>query len=130
MRKRRRIIHVCCILALLLLGLACFTRPPSPSGRYVADSRIGIEGDFYWEFANGKVALVYEGGRDETFGTYGRTPEGWCWTNDHGGGSTVFRLRCSWWQLRCFDETELQVGTMRRRVIPVLRPQWVPDWIQ
>ncbi len=129
-RTRRRIIWGCGLLVLVTIGLACFTNPRSPAGRYVADSRIGIEGDFYWEFSRGKVSLIHEGGRDEC-GTYARKPDGWSWTKPYGKGKTSeFKIQYSWWELRIFDESGQPAATMRRRVVPGLRPRWVPEWIK
>ena len=131
MSNRIRIIRFLCLTALLFVALACLTRPSSPAGRYVADGRIGLVGDFCWEFSTGKVALVHEGGRVSS-GTYSRTTEGWFWTDDSEicAVPTVFRVQYSGWQLRFYDQSGRKVGTMRRRIIPGLRPHWVPDWIQ
>ena len=134
MRNRRRIFWISGVSAIILLLLTCVTRPNSPSGRYVADSRIGQSGDFYWEFSDGKVAFVMEEGRYETFGTYDRTPLGWFWTNTNAKVAQVINVRCSWWQLSFYDQAGHHVGTMRRRIFPGLRPHWfqrsIPDWVQ
>src|SRR5262245_22302903 len=117
-----------CLAALIIL--VCFTRPPSPAGCYVADKRIGQAGDFYYEFSKGKLSFVSEDGCS-ILGTYSRSPDGWLYTApNRKGPPSVFRIRYSWWRLRICDEPGKQTYTLRRRFIPTLRPDWVPDWIE
>ena len=129
-RKHRRF-WVCGILVLGLVLTALLTEPSSPSGRYVADPTIAIDGDFYWEFADGKVSLVYDGGRDDDFGTYANPKNGWVWTNDRGRTKpNHYIIKCSWFGLRFYDESGKMVYGMRRRLLPGRHPAWMPDWMQ
>ena len=135
MTSRRRLYLVCGVIALAVAAVLCFTKPSGPGGRYVADSRIGIQGDFYWEFVHGKWSLVYKGGRDDYFGTYARTGDGWVLTNRPDlqlkyGKSETWKIECSWFGVSFFDESGKRGEHFRRRVIPFLRPNWMPNWMQ
>jgi hypothetical protein len=131
MSKRRRILSICGVSILLITTAGLLNKPSSPTGRYVADPGIAIDGDFFWEFSEGGVSLVHEGVKIETFGTYAQTGSGWAWTNDHNKGvPSVMEIRCSWSGLRVYDGSGQLIGSMRRRIIPTLTPAWVPEWIR
>ena len=131
-RRLRRTLYAAAALGLLVAGFLFFTHPSSPAGRYVADPRIAVVGDAYWEMADGKWALVYRGGREKTFGTYARRGEGWVLFNRAGpdGTGDGFKIECSWFGLRLIDSNGDQVAYLRRRIVPFLRPDWVPGWFQ
>ena len=90
-----------------------------------------VGGDCYWQISEGRVSFVYWNGRDDSFGTYAETKDGWIWTNDHVKGKpSSMRVRCTWAGLRFHDESGEEVGFWRRRLVPFLRPDWLPDAIQ
>jgi hypothetical protein len=129
MTRRQNVGLVCGLIALLIAALACFTKPPSPAGRYVSKG-ILVGGDCYYEFTGGKWSFVYDGGSAQ-FGTYGRSGDGWTMTNrpNRHGKSETFRIECSWFGISFYDQTG-HVDHFRRRLAPGLRPDWMPDWMQ
>jgi hypothetical protein len=129
MTRRQKIGLVCGIGVLMIAALACFTKPPSPSGRYVSKG-ILVDGDCYYEFSDGKWSFVYDGGSAQ-FGTYGRSSDGWIMTNrpDRRGKSDSFRMEYSWFGISFWDQAG-HADHFRRRLAPGLRPDWMPDWMQ
>jgi hypothetical protein len=77
--------------------------PASPSGRYTADPRYGIEGDYYWKLSNAKVELVHADGRID-YGRYLRTNGVWIWIDDRRATHYTSRILPSWWRLRAVDD--------------------------
>ena len=130
MTRRRRTILGCIAVVGLVVGVLALVGPSSPSGRYVSKG-ILVGGDCYWQFSEGRVSFVYWDGRDDTFGTYTKTNGDWFWTNDHGKGKpSTFRVRCTWAGLHFYDESGKEVEFLRRRFIPFMRPNWIPEAIQ
>lgn len=131
MSRRKRYILIAGAGLLVVVALAFLTNPSSPSGRYVANPNLALEGDFYWQFSGGHARIVYDGGSDQT-GTYSFTNGSWF--IDTSGSihapQHLWRIECSWFGVQLYDETGKRVDSMRRRIIPCLRPDWMPDWMQ
>jgi len=103
-----------CVLLLTAFVVLLVIVPVSPEGRYTADKRIGVVGDFYWELARGKVEFVHDGGHDY-FGKYLKTNAVWIWIDDRGSNKSSLRLNPSWWRLSCVDDATGQKETLGYR---------------
>jgi hypothetical protein len=129
MTRKTRLLWTCAVAVSLLVIIVGLKGPSSPSGRFVADPGISYDGDLFWEFADGKVSLVADSGKRDSFGTYAKSKDGWIWMNDPGRGKpTQLRVECSWFGLRFYSETGEQVLGMRRRLVPFVRPYWMVKW--
>lgn len=138
MRCRRQFCWIGGVLLLVMAALLV-TKPTTPEGRYVASSSIGAEGDFYWEFANGKLFFVCHSYADRTAGlsaqtyrkaercTYSKTNDGWYAYQDQGSSNALpSRIDVSWFGLSVIAPD----GTrefFRRRFIGGTRPKWMFD---
>ena len=126
--QRSRVAGVA-LAALLVLSLTIFVwiKSYSPAGIYAAVDAIERDGDAYFVFAGGKVRYV---GKeiDGEYARYQKTLDGWTLTTaDH----FVYKLKFSWFGIWLINveapENRLLLG---RRIIPFLRPDWMPKWLQ
>jgi ABC-type transport system involved in multi-copper enzyme maturation permease subunit len=117
------------VAGLLILGVTIFSvmASYSPAGIYGVVDEIEGDGDHYYIFADGKVEDVYKDGRAQ-WGRYEKTADGWVLTlPDH----RVFKLKSSWFGI-WWTNVEAPDSTLclGRRIIPFLRPDWMPNWLQ
>ena len=121
------------VAVLLIIGLTVFTviKSYSPDGNYGLIPGLGDEMDHYFRLAGGKVDLVHNyPPLSADYGHYEKTADGWFLT--YGGQDpSVCRLRFSVFGIYLTKIEDPQVTNfLPRRIIPVLRPGWMPDWLQ
>ena len=119
--------------AVVLAAVLAVTQPPSPAGRYVASAPLVISGDFYYEFAGGKVYFVdYEPSgvsRRNEVGAYFQTPAGWFYRVSLGTNAVAIKtapvkMVCSWAGVRLVDSSG-KGELWRRRLMAGKRPEWM-----
>jgi hypothetical protein len=67
------------------------------------------------------------------YGRYEKTPRGWILTQGWGENPLVWRLEFSILGIRMIsviDNDKAATAYQPRRIIPVARPIWMPDWLQ
>jgi hypothetical protein len=124
---------LCVVMALVI------TRPATPNGRYVASEKFGFEGDWYYEFANGKLSMVVHepdtnGGtvmvRVDN-GVFYRTNGAWVLWPRRGAprsNSIPILLETSWFGVS-LSASNSPREFLRRRWISGSRPRWMLDWL-
>jgi hypothetical protein len=133
------------LATLIILGLLTFLVMTwySPAGIYGVVDRIEDPFDHYFVFAGGKVEFVRQpyffilGEKVDApqnakmeWGRYEKTANGWIMTETGEHGSR-YRLQSSWLGIRLINlETPESQMIWGRRLIPWLRPDWMPDWLQ
>ncbi len=113
------------------------TKPTSPDGLYTSSGGIGAVGDWYEEFANGKVTWVCHEDKKSTVrvddGSYTKNKEGWVFLPDAKGSNTPGRIECRWYGLWVTSEDGHR-EFIRRRLFHGRRPDWMLDhlpwWVQ
>ena len=131
------------ILIVVSLVTSIVTISYSPIGVYGVVDKIEDPFDHYFVFAGGKVEFVRQpyffilGDKvdspeeaDVQWGHYGKTANGWIMieTGEHG---RRFKLKSSWFGIRmCNIEAPGNCILLGRRILPFLRPDWMPDWLQ
>ncbi len=128
--RRKAFFWLFCILLAAFSSILFATKPQSPDGRYIASYKIALTGDYYYEFANGKVSFVSDGKLGKPMhrnpeGTYFKTKDGWFWLPTDSNGKTYppVRLSVSWVGITISDYGEF----MQRRVINGRRSEWMLD---
>lgn len=115
------------VLAVLSLSLFAFMKSYSPAGIYGAVDQLEGNGDHYYVFGGGRVRYV-DKDTDVQWGRYEKTLDGWTLTTaDH----VVYKLKASWFGL-CLTNVAAPKSKMiwGRRIVPFLRPDWMPNWLQ
>ena len=133
--------------AALIVGLVVFLFITShyPAGVYAVVDKIEGDGEDYFVFAGGKETYVHsriylimgektDGGQDEhvQVGHYEKTADGWILTQVNNDNSHyTYKMKPSWLVIWLIDmdvpESRVVLG---RRILPFLRPDWMPNWLQ
>ena len=121
------------VAVLLTIGLVVFIimKSYSPVGSYGFIPGFHDDMDHYFRLADGKVDLVHNLPRlNADYGHYEKTADGWLLT--YGGKDpSVCRLRFSVFGIYLTKIEDRQATNfLPRRIIPFLRPGWIPDWLQ
>jgi hypothetical protein len=118
------------VAALVVLGLSIFVvlTSYSPTGIYgTIDEIPRCDGDHYYRLARGQFDSVAKVGVDE-MGHYEKTAEGWILT---WAGNSRYKLKFSWFGVWATSIESPQSGwILGRRIVPFLRPEWTPSWMQ
>jgi len=126
--RRSRVVGVS-IAVLLILGLTAFTviKSYSPEGIYADLTDLSRDGDQYFLLSNGKLEWMSRNG-PMLHWRYEKTKDGWIVTTSDG---EIQRLNFS---VLGFQMTQQDTGRSTdffpRRIVPFVRPDWVPDWLQ
>lgn len=127
-RRRKRVLVVVCFPLGIMVFLLLFTKPSSPDGVYTSSENIGAVGDWYEEFANGKVTWVCHEDKEFTDrvaeGSYTKTKEGWLFFPGGKHPSAPCRVECRWYGLK-LTSADGQREFMRRRLFRGRRPDWM-----
>src|SRR5581483_589834 len=119
------------VAGVLILSLTAFTamKSYSPVGSYAVIPGLGHDMDHYFRLADGKVDLIHDFPRlDADYGHYEKTADGWFLTYGGKDDPSVCRLRFSVFGIYLTDTENDAHHFLPRRMIPFLRPRWMPDW--
>jgi lysylphosphatidylglycerol synthetase-like protein (DUF2156 family) len=120
------------VAAVLILGLTIFsvTASYSPAGIYSDVDEYGRDEDHYFLFADGKVDDIHKDTRGQ-WGRYEKTADGWIFTQQSNGQPLVWRLKFSVFGIYMYTTENPEPRLfLPRRIIPLLRPRWMPNWLQ
>ena len=115
---------------LLIIGFAVFSvvKSYSPDGIYCVVGEMAKYDDHYFLFAAGKVEDIHPDTRLR-YGHYEKTADGWVViTNDEEPYTEKLKFSVFGIYLTKADNPEPSFWP--RRIIPFLRPSWIPDWLQ
>jgi hypothetical protein len=120
------------LAGLVIIGLTAFSviKSYSPAGVYGLVPGLNDDMDHYFRLAGGKVDLIHDFPRlHGDYGHYEKTIDGWFLT--YGGKDpSVCRLKFSVLGIYLIDVESGAHRFLPRRIIPFLRPGWMPDWFQ
>ena len=119
---------------LLIVGIAIFAimKSYSPAGIYTNLDEYGRDYDHYWLLANGEMKDVSREGRLH-YGRYEKTSDGWILTRTDLADRDLFKskLKFSVFGISLTDPEDPQAALfVPRRIIPFVRPKWMPNWLQ
>lgn len=137
-RRERNLLILSIVLLCIVVALLT-TKPLSPDGRYVASPSLGFEGDWYYEFKNGKLSILVQepdtnGGTVMVrvdHGVFYRTNGVWVLYPGKGAprsNDVPLFLESSWFGVS-LSGTDNYHEFLRRGVIPGSRPDWMLDWL-
>ncbi len=115
------------ITLLLVLGIAVFSvlKSYSPDGIYA--DLLSHESDSYFLLSNGKIEWITKNG-SMLHWRYEKTKEGWIVTTSDG---EVQKLKFSVFGIQMTQpDTGRSTDFFPRRIIPFVRPEWMPKWLQ
>ncbi len=122
------------IAALLIAGVITFSlvKMYSPTGIYsfTFEEIEYVGGDHYCSVADGKLEDVH---RDQHFhfGRYYKSGNDWIVAMDRPSHIFVFKLKFSVFGIRMTNiEDPKESMFYPRRIIPFVRPHWMPNWLQ
>jgi hypothetical protein len=117
------------VAALLVLGVTILIliTSYSPAGVYGDIDEYAYDTDHYYILSGGRFENVYKNDVLH-LGHYEKTAGGWILTETD---NSRYKLKPSWfgiWMINVeFPESREVLG---RRIIPFLRPDWIPKWLQ
>lgn len=130
--RAKRVVVILGALLGIVMVLLLLTKPSSPEGLYVSSESIGAVGDWYEEFADGKVTWVLHEQEQDTYrkveGSYAKIGDAWVFLSNGKQASTPVKIECSW-----FGRREIAADGhrefKRRRFIRGRRPDWMLRWL-
>ena len=127
-RRRSRVVGMS-ITALLILGLTVFSviKSYSPDGIYADLTDLSCEGDCYFLLSHGKLEWMSRNG-PMLHWRYEKNKDGWVVI---AGDGEIQKLKFSVFGFQMTQsDTARSTDFFPRRIIPFVRPDWMPEWLQ